>query len=106
MTMNQGDLRKIYQRATLDPADVDPDPLAQFRRWYEEEKTLTPNEPNAMAVATASASGHPSVRMVLLKHWTRSSSSFHGTTAHRAGDCRKPRAELCSIGGIRTAGAH
>lgn len=69
MAMNQGELRKIYQRATLDPADVDPDPLAQFRRWYEEEKTLTPNEPNAMAVATASASGHPSVRMVLLKHW-------------------------------------
>lgn len=69
MTMNQGDLRKVYQRATLDPADVDPDPFEQFRRWYEEEKTLTANEPNAMAVATASASGHPSVRMVLLKHW-------------------------------------
>ena len=68
MTMNQGDLRKDYMRASLDPADVDPDPLAQFRRWYDEQKTVTASEPNAMTVATVSLDGQPSARMVLLKH--------------------------------------
>lgn len=68
MSMNQGDLRKDYMRASLDPADVDPDPIDQFRRWYEEQKTITAGEPNAMTVATVSASGQPSARMVLLKH--------------------------------------
>jgi pyridoxamine 5'-phosphate oxidase len=68
MSMNQGDLRKVYARASLDPADVDPDPIVQFRRWYDEQKTVTSGEPNAMTVATVSPDGQPSARMVLLKH--------------------------------------
>lgn len=69
MSMNQGDLRKDYVRASLDPSDVDPDPLEQFRLWYEEQKQVTSGEPNAMTVATATSDGCPSARMVLLKHW-------------------------------------
>ncbi len=69
MSMNQGDLRKDYLRASLDPSDVDPNPLEQFRLWYGQQKTATLGEPNAMAVATATRDGMPSVRMVLLKHW-------------------------------------
>lgn len=68
MSMNQGTLRKVYQRATLDPAEVEPDPLVQFQRWYDEQRELTSGEPNAMTVATASPEGEPSARMVLLKH--------------------------------------
>ncbi|MCA9859180.1 MAG: pyridoxamine 5'-phosphate oxidase [Thermomicrobiales bacterium] len=69
MSMNQGDLRKDYTRASLDPEDVDPNPLEQFRRWYDEQRSVTAGEPNAMTVATATADGRPSARMVLLKHW-------------------------------------
>jgi pyridoxamine 5'-phosphate oxidase len=69
MGMNQGGLRKDYLRASLDPSDVDPDPLEQFRRWYDEQKRTTSGEPNAMTVATATSDGRPSARMVLLKHW-------------------------------------
>lgn len=69
MSMNQGELRKEYARASLDPSDVSSDPLDQFARWYEEQKALTAGEPNAMAVATCSPDGSPSVRMVLLKHY-------------------------------------
>jgi pyridoxamine 5'-phosphate oxidase len=47
-------------------ADVDPDPLVQFRRWYEEARAAV-RVADAMALATASADGAPSVRMVLLK---------------------------------------
>lgn len=43
------------------------DPYALFDEWFAEAKTSEPNDPNAMALATADASGMPSVRMVLLK---------------------------------------
>lgn len=96
MTMNQGELRKIYKRATLDPADVDPDPFVQFGRWYDEEKSITENEPNAMAVATASAGGHPSVRMVLLKHWDEQGFVFFSSYNSPKGAeiAENPRASL------------
>ncbi len=43
------------------------DPLALFDTWFAEAKASEPNDPNAMALATADAQGRPSVRMVLLK---------------------------------------
>jgi pyridoxamine 5'-phosphate oxidase len=48
-------------------SDVDCDPLAQFRRWYADAEAAGIRMPQAMALATASAVGAPSVRMVLLK---------------------------------------
>lgn len=45
----------------LDAGDVDPDPIRQFRRWYQEA------DDDAVAVATAGPGGEPSVRMVLLR---------------------------------------
>jgi len=45
----------------------DGDPLALFEAWYEEARASEPNDSNAMALATATAAGVPSVRMVLLK---------------------------------------
>jgi pyridoxamine 5'-phosphate oxidase len=47
---------------------VDPDPVHQFGRWFEESAAVMA-APEAMAVATADAGGRPSVRMVLLKSW-------------------------------------
>ncbi|MBW6522819.1 pyridoxamine 5'-phosphate oxidase [Sphingomonas sp. RHCKR47] len=43
------------------------DPFALFDAWYAEARASEPNDPNAMALATADAAGRPSVRMVLLK---------------------------------------
>lgn len=43
------------------------DPIALFDAWFAEAKAGEPNDPNAMALATADARGRPSVRMVLLK---------------------------------------
>ena len=43
------------------------DPFALFDAWFAEAQTSEPNDPNAMALATAHSSGQPSVRMVLLK---------------------------------------
>jgi pyridoxamine 5'-phosphate oxidase len=46
--------------------DLDADPLSQFQRWFDEAAGVI-RVREAMAVATASAEGVPSVRMVLLK---------------------------------------
>jgi len=43
------------------------DPFRLFDEWYAEARQSEPNDSNAMALATASPSGAPSVRMVLLK---------------------------------------
>jgi len=43
------------------------DPFALFEEWFAEAQASEPNDPNAMALATASSEGNPSVRMVLLK---------------------------------------
>ena len=44
-----------------------PDPFALFAEWMKEAEASEPNDPNAMALATADADGVPNVRMVLLK---------------------------------------
>jgi pyridoxamine 5'-phosphate oxidase len=53
----------------LDDGGISPrdDPFALFNAWMQEAKKSEPTEPNAMALATADAQGHPNVRMVLLK---------------------------------------
>ncbi len=43
------------------------DPFSLFDRWFTEARESEPNDPNAMALATADARGRPSLRMVLLK---------------------------------------
>jgi pyridoxamine 5'-phosphate oxidase len=65
--MSIADLRRDYARARLDEAHVSSDPVAQFDRWFAEAREAKVVEPNAMALATATREGAPSVRMVLLK---------------------------------------
>ena len=60
----------------LDERTVDPDPLVQFGRWYDDAAAVL-EAPEAMAVATADAAGRPSVRMVLLKSWGRDGFVFY-----------------------------
>jgi pyridoxamine 5'-phosphate oxidase len=61
------DLRREYARARLDEKDVSPDPFVEFARWFAEAQAAEAAEVNAMVLATASADGRPSARMVLLK---------------------------------------
>ncbi len=62
-----------------------PDPFAQFRTWFAEAERAEPNDPNAMALATASPEGRPSVRMVLLKEWDARGFVFYTNTESRKG---------------------
>jgi pyridoxamine 5'-phosphate oxidase len=54
---------------TLSRKELEPNPFRQFEHWFQAAVNARLNEPNAMALATASEQGVPSVRMVLLKYW-------------------------------------
>ena len=60
-------LRKSYERAELDEAASDANPLQQFDKWLREAIAAQVPEPNAMTLATVSAEGRPSTRVVLIK---------------------------------------
>jgi pyridoxamine 5'-phosphate oxidase len=61
------DLRKSYERAELDEAASERDPLQQFDRWLREAIAARLPEPNAMTLATVGNGGRPSTRVVLIK---------------------------------------
>ena len=65
--MDAGNLRREYTRTGLHEADMDPDPIVQFRTWFENVIEADLHEPNAMIMATATRDGRPSARTVLLK---------------------------------------
>ena len=69
----------------LHERDLDPDPLKQFSRWYEEAGRAGVREPQAMSLATASPDGAPSSRMVLLKDFDQRGFVFFSGYGSRKG---------------------
>ena len=76
-------------------ADLDPDPVVQFARWFAEAEAAGETA-ERMALATASADGAPSVRMVLLKeHGPRGLVFFSHYTSRKGLELEaNPRAAL------------
>jgi pyridoxamine 5'-phosphate oxidase len=72
------------------------DPFALFDAWFAEAQENEPNEPEAMALATATAEGTPSVRMVLLKRHGPEGFTFFTNLGSRKGDelAANPKAAL------------
>jgi pyridoxamine 5'-phosphate oxidase len=60
-------LRRDYASRALDEATIDPDPMRQFRVWFQEALDAEVLDANAVAVATITPEGVPAVRTVLLK---------------------------------------
>ena len=77
--MDIADLRQTYRRAALDEADIDVDPFLQFGRWLDEALAADVQEPTAMTLATVSADGRPSARVVLLKGIDRATAPLHAS---------------------------
>ena len=65
--MNLEDMRRNYAARSLDLSDLAPDPFVQFDHWMRVAIETEILEPNAMSLATATASGRPNLRTVLLK---------------------------------------
>ncbi len=69
----------------MEERDLLPDPLDQFRRWYEEAIAAGLDLPEAMTLATADAEGTPSARTVLLKGVDERGFLFFTNTESRKG---------------------
>ncbi len=67
MDLRIADLRKSYEQAELDESAAAQRPLAQFEAWLQQAIDARLPEPNAMTLATVSADGRPSTRIVLIK---------------------------------------
>lgn len=61
------------------------DPLPLFARWMEDAKVSELNDPNAMSLATCTADGRPSVRIVLLKRYDQNGFRFFTNGESRKG---------------------
>ncbi|MGQ0654468.1 MAG: pyridoxamine 5'-phosphate oxidase [Betaproteobacteria bacterium] len=72
-------------RAGLAEADAERDPLHQFERWLQDAVSAGLPLPNAMTLATVSASGAPSARIVLLKGLERGGFVFYTNYQSRKG---------------------
>jgi pyridoxamine 5'-phosphate oxidase len=90
------ELRKEYSRGGLTEADVDADPIRQFRRWFDEAVDAGVAEPNAMTMATSTPDGMPSARIVLLKDLSDDGFAFFTNYNARKGRelAANPRAAL------------
>jgi len=77
-------------------AETADDPIALFNALLDEARASEPNDPTAMALATADASGAPSLRMVLLKDADQRGFVFYTNSESRKGGELKanPRAAL------------
>ena len=63
--LSLANIRREYSLQSLTEADVDADPLKQFHTWFDQALKAEILEPTAMSLATSTADGHPSVRIVL-----------------------------------------
>jgi pyridoxamine 5'-phosphate oxidase len=66
--------------------DTGKDPMPLFREWFTAAEKEEVNDPNGMALATATADGHPSVRMVLLKAADERGFVFYTNLESRKGE--------------------
>jgi pyridoxamine 5'-phosphate oxidase len=80
----------------MEERELDPDPLRQFERWFEDTRAAELPVPEAMALATATSEGRPSARMVLLKGADERGFAFHTNYESRKGDelAANPQAAL------------
>jgi pyridoxamine 5'-phosphate oxidase len=73
------------------------DPMALFRAWMKDAELSEPNDPNAVALATATCDGMPSVRMVLMKRADARGFAFYTNAESQKGLelAENPRAAMC-----------
>ena len=72
-------------------------PIELFKTWMEEATVSEPNDPNALALATANKNAIPSVRIVLLKDFNKEGFVFYTNLESQKGNELKenPNASMC-----------
>lgn len=78
-------IRREYSSLKLGRADMPENPIALLEQWLQEAIRAQVNEPTAMLVGTATASGRPSIRTVLLKEVLGGKLVFYSNYESRKG---------------------
>jgi len=96
---HSGDLTQIrreYLGRGLSRADLAENPLVQFADWFEQASALRADDVSSMTLATADASGMPSARIVLLKHFDENGFCWYTDYESQKGSdlAQNPQAEL------------
>ncbi|MGB6298363.1 MAG: pyridoxamine 5'-phosphate oxidase [Rivularia sp. (in: cyanobacteria)] len=96
MDKNIAELRQDYTLQGLSETEIDSNPFAQFKKWFDEALSADILEPNAMTVATTTPEGKPSARMVLLKDYDARGFVFYTNyNSHKAQElAENPQAAL------------
>jgi pyridoxamine 5'-phosphate oxidase len=76
-------MRSDYKMQSFDDNDAGPDPLRLFERWFNEARQSGIKEPNAAALATVSAEGLPSSRIILIKAFDERGLTFYTNLGSR-----------------------
>jgi pyridoxamine 5'-phosphate oxidase len=89
-------LRQEYRSAELSEQDIDQNPIEQFKTWFQQALDAQLYEPNVMTLATATADGVPSARIVLLKGFDENGFVFYTNyDSHKGRElAENPRAAL------------
>lgn len=90
-------LRREYSRRALSEDEIADDPIEQFAIWFRQALAADLPDANAMTLATASAKGKPSARIVLLKGFDQLGFRFYTNYQSRKGREleENPHASLC-----------
>jgi pyridoxamine 5'-phosphate oxidase len=94
--MTRPDEPKDSSLPLLSEATAHPDPIQQFRVWFEAAQASAEVQPSAVTLATAGRDGKPSARIVLLKGFTEAGFAFFTNYDSRKGRelDENPRAAL------------
>ena len=96
MSLSIADIRKDYMLHSLNETDVAANPINQFTTWWDDAVRSEIEEVNAMTLATVTAEGFPSARIVLLKGYTEEGFVFFTNYQSHKGQelAQNPRASL------------
>ncbi len=79
------EFREEYKKGELNESDAKANPIEQFQQWLQVAIESNISEPNAMTLATCTASGKPSARVVLLKEINKNGFVFFTNYLSRKG---------------------
>ena len=89
-------IRREYCGVDFLRSDLSVSPLLQFSKWFEQAREIRPDDVSSMTLATASATGMPSARIVLLKHYDEAGFCWYTDYESQKGQqlADNPQAEL------------
>ena len=97
MNTNIADIRKDYQLQSLSEKDIAADPFTQFNNWWNDAVKSELDEINAMTLATATLSGIPAARIVLLKSVTDAGFVFFTNYSSHKGKELEENPQACLV---------